>query len=121
MAWRRSRVRAPLAPSPQICSGFPYTLVASEMAIRSRVVILTRGYTERMEIHPWPTLPDEDRWLTDAMEDRLRETNQSVEELRARARELRIEAGQSDMKGTREAALALADRYEQVATARMLA
>jgi hypothetical protein len=74
-----------------------------------------------MDVHPWPTLPDEDRWLTVAMERRLRETNQSVEELRARARELRVEAGQSDMKGTREAALALADRYEQAATARLLA
>jgi hypothetical protein len=73
-----------------------------------------------MDVHPWPTLPEEDRWLTDAMERRFRETHQSVEELRARARELRIEAGQSDMKGTREAALALADRYEQAATARLL-
>lgn len=91
------------------------------MAIRPRVVILSRGYTERMDVHPWPTLPDEDRWLTDAMERRLRETNQSVEELRARARELRVEAEQSDMKGTRKAALALADRYEQAATARLLA
>jgi hypothetical protein len=74
-----------------------------------------------MDVRPWPTLPDEDRWLTEAMERRLRETNQSVEELRARARELRVEAGQSDMKGTREAALALADRYEQAATAHLLA
>jgi hypothetical protein len=86
-----------------------------------RVVILSRGYTERMDVHPWPTLPDEDRWLTEAMERRLRETNQSVEELRARARELRVEAGRSDMKETREAELALADRYEQAATARLLA
>ncbi|HVR04742.1 MAG TPA: hypothetical protein VMS02_01785 [Solirubrobacteraceae bacterium] len=73
-----------------------------------------------MDVRPWPVLPDEDRWLIDAMERRLRETNQSVEELRARARELRVEAGQSDMKGIREAALALADRYEQAATAARL-
>lgn len=84
-------------------------------------MILERGNTDRMDVRPWPTLPDQDRWLTDAMERRLRETNQSAEELRARASELRAEAGQSDMKGLRQAALALADRYEQAATARLSA
>lgn len=82
-------------------------------------MVFKRDYTERMDVQPWPALPDQDRWLIDAMERRLRETNQSAEELRARAHALRIEAGQSDMQGTREAALALADRYEQAAAARL--
>jgi hypothetical protein len=74
-----------------------------------------------MDVRPWPDLPEEDRWLTDAMDSELRETNQSAEELRTRARELRAEAEQSEVKGMRDAALALAERYEQAATARLSA
>jgi hypothetical protein len=71
-----------------------------------------------MDIQPWPELLEEDRWLTELMDRRLRETKQSPEELRARAHELRAEAGTSEVKGMREAALALAERYEQAAVAR---
>jgi hypothetical protein len=63
----------------------------------------------------------EDRWLTEAMERQLRESTQSVQELRVRAGELRAQADQSELKGMRDAALALADRYEQAAAARLSA
>lgn len=71
-----------------------------------------------MEFRPWPELEEEDRWLTELLDRQLRETAQSPEQLRARARELRAEAKQSEVKGLRDAALALAERYEQTATAR---
>ena len=66
-------------------------------------------------------LPDEDRWLADTMDRRLRDSTQSAEQLRSRARELRAEAEQSDVQGIRIAALALAERYERTATARLSA
>ncbi len=74
-----------------------------------------------MDVQPWPVLPAEDRWLTDAMDRRLRDSTQSAEQLRSRARELRVEAEQSDVQGIRNAALALAERYEQTAAARLSA
>jgi hypothetical protein len=74
-----------------------------------------------MDIRPWPPLLEEDRWLAELMDQRLRETTQSPEDLRARARELRSQAEQSEMKGARDAALALADRYEQAAASRLTA
>jgi hypothetical protein len=74
-----------------------------------------------MDVGPWPVLRDEDRWLADAMEHRLRDSTQSAEQLRARARELRTEAEQSEVKGIHDAALALAERYEHAATARLSA
>ncbi len=77
-----------------------------------------------MDVRPWPVLHEEDRWLTDAMERRLRDSTQSAEQLRARALDLHAEAEQSDVKdvkGIRDAALALAERYEQAATARLSA
>lgn len=85
-----------------------------------------RGYALVVTTRPWPSLRDEDRWLTDAMEGRLGESRQSPEDMRARARELRAEADRTDIKrtdikGMREAKLALAGRYEQAATARLTA
>lgn len=74
-----------------------------------------------MDVRPWPVLHEEDQWLTDAMEGRLRDSTQSAEQLRTRARELRAEAVRSDVKGIRDAALALAERYEQAATMRLSA
>jgi hypothetical protein len=64
---------------------------------------------------------DEDRWVIDAFERQLREGRKSVEELRKRARELREEAAAAEIKGIREACLALADRYEQEAVSRVAA
>ena len=72
-------------------------------------------------MRPWPELAEDDRWLITLMEDLLGNTEQSPDELRARARELRDEAGQTDIEGYRHAALALADRYEEAAAARVAA
>lgn len=72
-----------------------------------------------MPARPWPALRDEDRWLTAVMEERLRMSERSPDEMRARARELREQAEQSDIKGVRDAALALAERYEEAAAARL--
>jgi hypothetical protein len=72
-----------------------------------------------MPARRWPELHEEDRWLIAAMEERLRESTQSPEELRVRARELREQAEQSDIKGIRDASLALAERYEDAAATRL--
>lgn len=69
----------------------------------------------------WPELFDEDRWLTGAFERQLREGRKSAEQLRARARALRDDAAASDIKGVRDAKLALADCYEQTAASRVAA
>jgi hypothetical protein len=53
------------------------------------------------------------------MEERLSAGTRSPDEMRARARELRERAEQSDIKAFRDAALALAERYEEAATARL--
>jgi thiamine monophosphate synthase len=74
-----------------------------------------------MDVRPWPPLLDEDRWLAELMDRRLRESTQSPEELVARARELRAQAEKSDVKGIVDASLALADRYEQASSARLSA
>lgn len=70
------------------------------------------------EIRPWPSLREEDRWLIEAMEERLSGTSMSLEDMRECARELREQAAQSEIDGAREAALALAERYEQEAASR---
>lgn len=70
------------------------------------------------EIRPWPSLREEDRWLIEAMEERLSDSTMGPDEMRARARELREQAGATEVEGIRNAALALADRYEQEAAAR---
>jgi hypothetical protein len=78
-------------------------------------------YTEVMAAQSWPVLHEEDQWLTGAMEQQLRESTQTPEELRAQAQELRAEAEQTDIKGIRDAALALAAHYEQAAADRLAA
>lgn len=72
-----------------------------------------------MPTHPWPDIPEEHRWSLELMEERLERTTQPARELSARAEELRAQAAQTDIDGYREAALALADRYEQAAAARL--
>lgn len=67
---------------------------------------------------PWPDLRDEDRWLVDLMQERLVKTHKTAAQLQARADELRAEAARTDMHGYRDAALALADRYEAAAGSR---
>jgi uncharacterized protein YceH (UPF0502 family) len=66
-------------------------------------------------------LNEGDRWLTEAIDRLLHDSTQSPDELRARALKLRARAAQSDMKGIRDAAQALADRYEQAAATRLSA
>jgi hypothetical protein len=72
-----------------------------------------------MAVRPWPDIPD--RWPIDLMEELLADTEQTPDELRARARQLRSQAEASEFEGQRQAALALADRYEQAATRRLAA
>lgn len=45
----------------------------------------------------------------------LEDTWQTPMQLQARAKELRVEAAENDIKGIRDAALVLAGRYEQTA------
>lgn len=72
-----------------------------------------------MHARPWPDIPEEQRWSLELMEERLERTEQPAKELSARAEELRAQAAQTDIAGYREAALALAHRYEQAAAARL--
>ncbi len=51
--------------------------------------------------------------MLELMEERLESGQQTPEEWRTRARELRQEAVSEDVKGLREAALSLADRYKE--------
>jgi len=74
-----------------------------------------------MKALTWPTLNDGDQWLTAAMEQAMRESNQTPEELRAQARKLRAEAAETDVKGIREACLTMAANYELVAAERLVA
>lgn len=53
------------------------------------------------------------------MEELLADNSQTPEELQARAKELRVEAAETDIKGIRDAVLALAERYEQAAASRV--
>jgi hypothetical protein len=70
---------------------------------------------KKLEVTPWPVVPDDQRWVLDLMDERLQETTQSPDELRARAEELRSEAERTEIDGFREAAISLAEHYEQAA------
>lgn len=70
-------------------------------------------------VRPWPDIPTEDKWLIELMEERFEKTPLSAEQLRARAEELRVQAEAGEPGGDRDARLALADRYEQAAVARL--
>ncbi len=49
------------------------------------------------------------------MEKLLEDDSQTPEQLLTRAQELRVEAAEADIRGLRNAALLLAERYEQAA------
>jgi hypothetical protein len=83
------------------------------------VRIIGRSYTEDMALHPWPNVLEDQRWAIELMEERLERTNETPEELRARARELREAADSTEIKGYRDARLAAADRYEVAAAERL--
>jgi hypothetical protein len=72
-----------------------------------------------MAVHSWPDIPAKHRWVLEQMEERLEQTTQPARELSARADELRAQAAQTEVEGYRDAALALADRYEQAAASRL--
>lgn len=65
-----------------------------------------------MAARPWPDIREKHRWVLELMEERLERTMQRPEALAARARELRAQAERTDIYGYRDAALALAGRYE---------
>ena len=92
---------------------------SANLAVSPPRVRPTRRYNQGVSTSPWPSLHDEDRWLLAAMDDQLRDSTHSPEQLQARARELRAQAEQSDIKGVRDASLALAGRYEDAAAARL--
>jgi hypothetical protein len=94
---------------------------SATLAVSPPRVRPTHRYNHRVSTSPWPSLHDEDRWLLAAMEDQLRDSTRSAEQLQARARELRAQAEQSDIKGVRDASLALAGHYEEAAAARLAA
>jgi OAR motif len=68
-----------------------------------------------------PRVIDDDNWVLEAMERQVHESRQSVAELRRKAREHREQAAATDIKGVRDAKLALADLYEQEAASRVAA
>lgn len=72
-------------------------------------------------LRPWPEVLEEDRWLIDYMEERFEQSTQTPDEMRARAAHLRAEADRAEWKGSRDMSLALAERYEQAAAARLAA
>jgi hypothetical protein len=74
-----------------------------------------------MTAPPWPELNEQDQWLIGAMDKQIRESKRSPEELRAKARKLRAQAEQTDIKGIRDACLALAAHYEHAAAERLVA
>lgn len=73
------------------------------------------------ETRSGPDTPKDGRWASDLLEELLEQTDQTPEALSARARELRAEAATTDIDGYRVAALALSDRYEAAAAARLTA
>lgn len=68
---------------------------------------------------PWPDVPEEGRWTIEMMEELLANTDQSPEELLARAKDLRAEAADADIDEYRNVALVLAERYEAAAADRL--
>ncbi|MGH2988022.1 MAG: hypothetical protein ACRDLO_15240 [Solirubrobacterales bacterium] len=86
-------------------AGRPATEVADKLAL--------------MPTAAWPDIPDEQRWALELIEERLERTSQTPDELSARAEELRAQAADTEIRGFRDAALALAERYEEAAAARV--
>ncbi|MHB1290523.1 hypothetical protein [Georgenia sp.] len=72
-----------------------------------------------MDPRPWPSVEEEDAWLIDAFQESIARADRSPDELRQRARELRQQAADSDFKGMQDASLAMAERYEAAAAARV--
>jgi hypothetical protein len=72
-----------------------------------------------MPVCPWPEVPEKHRWAVELIEERLKQTTLAARDLSVRAGELRAQAARTNIDGYRHAALALADRYELAAAARL--
>ena len=72
-------------------------------------------------VRPWPKVAEEDQWVIELMEERFEKTPLSPEQLRVRAKELRMQAEQGRTGDDKDARLALADRYEEAAAKRLAA
>lgn len=72
-----------------------------------------------MAVRPWPEIPEKHRWTVELMEERLEQTALAPSDLWERAGELRGHATRTNIDGYRDAALALADRYELAAAVRL--
>lgn len=74
------------------------------------------------EVRPWPEgLDEHQRPILQFFEETLESTTQTSEQFRERARDMRKYAAHTEIRGHRETALALADRYEQAAAAHLVA
>jgi hypothetical protein len=71
-----------------------------------------------MALRPWPDVPEEYRWTVELMEERIEKNDQTPEELIARVEDLRRDAESTEIDGRRDAWLAVADRYEELAASR---
>jgi hypothetical protein len=72
-----------------------------------------------VESQVWPDVPEDLKWTIEFMEERLERSSRSPRELSTRAEELRQLGAQTEIKGYRDAAVALADRYEEAAATRL--
>ena len=70
-------------------------------------------------VRPWPKVAEEDHWVIELTEERFEKTPLSPEQMRARAKELRTQAERGRAGGDKDAMLALADRYEEMAAKRL--
>lgn len=89
---------------------------------RSQCDLRTEGLVVRLDVvasRQWPDVPAEQQWARELMEERLERTGQTPEELSGRAEELRVLAADAEIEGFRTAALALAERYDEAAQARL--
>lgn len=73
----------------------------------------------RMSQRPWPPLAPEHRWTLELMEERVGADQPDSRRASARAKELRVQAAGADLPGFGSAALALAERYDEAAAARL--
>jgi hypothetical protein len=69
--------------------------------------------------YPWPDLGEEGQWAIDMMEEQLRDSLRTPDEMRERAAELREEATHAATPGVRDTLLILAGRWEEAAAARV--
>ena len=72
-------------------------------------------------VPPGLNLRDEDQWLVQGLDNTLEHPSFTPDNMRARAEELRAEAGRAEGSAARDTYLALAARYEHAAASRAAA